>query len=164
MSHHSKHGDARLHINLRLERWHRRWVYGSCAVLFLSGAAWLVARYFLRQPGEFGETVHPLEPWSMKLHGAAVMAVLFFLGTLLNGHIRRAIKARRNRGSGWSMIALLAWLTLSGFVLYYLAGEADRHLWSLAHWAGGLLFGPLVIVHIALGRRTRPPRPVPPPR
>ncbi|HZX29162.1 MAG TPA: DUF4405 domain-containing protein [Telluria sp.] len=155
MSHH-RHTDPRLHINLRLERWHRRALYTVMTVLFGSGALWLIARYFLRQPGEFGETVHPIEPWAIKLHGAAAMAALFFAGTLLNGHIRRALKSRRNLASGWSMIAALALLLASGYGLYYLASEAGRPLWSSAHWIAGLVFGPLAVLHVVLGRRTRP--------
>jgi hypothetical protein len=158
MSHHRNH-DHRLHINLRLERWHRRALYWVLAILFLSGVAWLAARYFLRAPGEFGETVHPLEPWAIKVHGAAAMAALFFTGTLLNGHIRRALKSGRNLGTGWSMIGVLLVLLASGYGLYYLASEAGRPWWSGAHWIVGLAFGPLVVLHIVRGRRSRPQPP-----
>jgi hypothetical protein len=148
--HHSRH-----QINLRLERWHRRWIYAVCALLWASGAAWLLARYFLRAAGEFGETVHPIEPWAIKLHGGAAMVMLFFFGSLLNAHIRRAIKSGRNLGTGWSMIAALALLIATGFGLYYLAGESDRSIWSATHWIIGLAFGALVVLHVVLGRRGR---------
>lgn len=149
---------ARHHVNLRLERWHRRCIYVSVAALLASGAVWLLARYFLRVPGQFGETVHPLEPWAMKFHGASAMLILFFLGSLMNAHIRRALKARRNLASGWAMIATFALLAASGFGLYYIASEGDRPLWSSVHWVAGLALGALVLLHIALGRRGRPAR------
>ncbi|MEC5161819.1 hypothetical protein ACFDR9_002775 [Janthinobacterium sp. CG_23.3] len=149
---------ARHHVNLRLERWHRRCVYLSCAALFASGVAWLLARYCLRAPGQFGETIHPLEPWAMKTHGAAAMVTLFFLGSLMNAHIRRALKAGRNLASGWAMIATFALLVVSGFGLYYLAGESDRPLWSALHWVVGLALGALTVLHIVLGRRANPSR------
>jgi hypothetical protein len=91
---------ARALVNLRLERWHRRSIYVSWAVLAASGAAWLLARYFLRPPGQFGETVHPLEPGAIKLHGAGAMAIVFFLGSLMNSHIRRSLKSGRNLATG----------------------------------------------------------------
>jgi hypothetical protein len=149
---------ARHHINLRLERWHRRCIYASCAALFASGVAWLVLHYFMRPIGQFGETINPLEPWSMKLHGAAAMVMLFFLGSLMNGHIRRALKAGRNLVSGWAMIATMLILIGSGFGLYYLAGESDRLAWSAAHWIVGLGCGLLNVLHIVLGRRSNPHR------
>jgi len=143
----------RLHINLRLERWHRRAIYLSFALLTLSGGAWLIARYFLRPVSEFGETVNPLEPLAMKLHGGAAMLMLFFLGSLMNAHIRRAIKAGHNLLTGWSMIAAMLLLIASGFGLYYLAGEADRPAWSILHWIVGLLGAVLFVLHIVVGRR-----------
>ncbi|QDZ27736.1 DUF4405 domain-containing protein [Noviherbaspirillum sp. UKPF54] len=140
-------------VGLRIERWHRFCIYGVAAWLVATGALWLLAHYFLRPVTEFGEGVHPLEPWSMKLHGAGAMAALFFVGSLLNIHLRRAIKAGRNIVSGWSMIVFLAALSLSGYGLYYLASEQNRPLWSAAHWAVGLLFPGLLILHIVLGRK-----------
>ncbi|MYM22141.1 DUF4405 domain-containing protein [Duganella sp. FT135W] len=144
----------RPHINLRLERWHRRAIYVSLAALLLSGATWLLARYFLRPMTEYGEMVHPLEPLAMKLHGGAAMIVLFFLGSLMNAHIRRAIKAGRNLVTGWSMIALMVTLIASGFGLYYLAGDGDRVIWSIVHWTIGLAGAGLFVLHVVLGRRS----------
>jgi hypothetical protein len=138
----------------RLERWHRLSVYATGVALVLTGAAWLVLRYFMRPVGEFGETVNPFEPWAMKLHGAAAMAALFFVGSMLHLHIRRAVKSRRNLVTGWTMVGTLAFLVLTGYGLYYLAGDADRPLWSVLHWAVGLAAVALFVLHIAVGRRS----------
>lgn len=143
-------------INLRLERWHRHCIYASSLLLLASGIAWLLAHYWLRPVTQFGEAVHPLEPWSMKVHGAGAMSMLFFLGSLMNGHIRRALKAGRNLTSGWSMIVTMLVLVFTGFGLYYLAGESDRPVWSLVHWSVGLALGILFVLHIVLGRRSNP--------
>ena len=140
-------------VDLRPERWQRRCVYGVCAWLVATGVLWLLAHYLMRTVAEFGESVHPLEPWSMKLHGAGAMFALFFIGSLANSHIRRAVKARRNLYSGWSMIAVLAALTVSGYALYYIASEHSRPIWSAAHWIIGLVLPLLLIVHIALAER-----------
>jgi hypothetical protein len=143
------------HVNLRIERWQRRCVYGALALLTASGVLWLIARYWLRHAGEFGETVSPFEPWSMKVHGAAAMLSLFFVGSVLNGHIRRARKSGRNLVSGWTMIALLLLLTGSGYGLYYLVGESGRPFWSAFHWLLGLGLAALVPLHVMLGRKSR---------
>lgn len=149
-----RHRYSRHAINLRLERWHRRAIYLSSALLLFSGAAWLLLHYFLRVAGEFGEMPHPLEPWSMKLHGAAAMLMLFFLGSLLNTHIRRAIKSDRNLLTGWGMIGAMSLLTATGYVLYYVAGDGDRPFWSAAHWIIGLAGSVLFLLHIIIGRRS----------
>lgn len=141
-------------FSFRLERWHRRAIYASGALLLATGVAWLLARYFMRPVSEFGETVHPLEPWSMKLHGAAAMALLFLAGVLLNVHIRRALKAGRNLATGWAMIGTLLFLVLTGYGLYYVAGEADRPVWSVLHWTVGLGAAVLFVLHIVVGRRS----------
>ncbi len=140
-------------VSFRLERWHRWTLYSVGTALLLSGVVWLLAHYFLRVPGEFGETIHPLEHLSMQLHGAVAMLALFFIGSLLNNHIRRANNARRNRLTGWLMIMLLIWLPLSGYALYYLASETNHSIWSLSHWIVGMLLPLLVLWHIQSGRR-----------
>lgn len=142
-------------VSLRLERWQRRCIYAVLAWLTATGMLWLLAHYFMRSVGEFGERIHPLEPWSMKLHGAGAMAALFFIGSLLNLHFRRAIKSGRNLLSGWAMIVFLAALAISGYGLYYLASEESRPLWSIAHWVTGLVLPVLTVLHIVLGRKSR---------
>lgn len=141
-------------LSFKLERWHRRSIYATGVLLLLSGAAWLVLHYFLRPQSEFGESVNPLEPWTMKLHGAAAMASLFFVGSLLHLHVRRALRAGRNVVTGWAMIATLSVLTLTGYGLYYVAGESDRPVWSLLHWSIGFAVTVLFVVHVLVGRRS----------
>lgn len=128
-------------------------MYGICVWLLTSGVLWLLLHYLMRPVGEFGDTMHPFEPWSMKLHGAGAMLGLFFIGSLLNLHIRRALKARRNLASGWAIIGVQAILTISGYGLYYLASEQSRPIWSVLHWGVGLAFPIVMIVHVALGRK-----------
>lgn len=130
-------------------------MYASIWLLLLSGAAWLIARNFLRPIGQFGETIHPFEPWAMKIHGAGTMLMLFFLGSLINSHIRRAIKARRNLATGWAMICVMVALVLTAFGLYYLAVDASRPIWSLIHWVIGLGLAGLIVAHVLCGRASR---------
>ena len=140
------------HPNLRMERWQRRTVYGVIAALTISGVLWLWAHYFLHQNGEFGPVIHPLEIISIKLHGLCAMLTLFFVGSILNGHIRRALKYRHNLTTGWGMVAAMLWLTISGYALYYLVNEGNRSLASWLHVAPGLGLPLLVAWHIRRGR------------
>ena len=140
-------------LQFKLENWHKLSIYAVLTALLLSGIAWLIAHFSLRVMGEFGETVHPLEHWSMQVHGALIVPFAVFVGSLLLQHMRRAHRAHRNRASGWTMIVSLMWLALTGYGLYYFASETARPLWSVAHWVIGCALPALLFLHIFLGRR-----------
>lgn len=128
-------------------------IWASFGLLAASGCLWLIARYALRTQGPFGELPSPLEPLSMKLHGVSLLFMLFFTGSVLHSHIRRAIRSHRNRVSGWLVIAMLVALSGSGEVLYYFASEQARPIWSEVHWITGLLFTLTFVLHPVIGRR-----------
>jgi hypothetical protein len=104
--------------------------------------------------GEFGEQPHPAEPWSLKLHGAAAMAILVILGTLLPTHVRFAWHARRNRPNGIMLISVFAFLILTGYGLYYFGDERLRSWTSCLHLVVGLALPLALILHIRSGRRS----------
>ena len=141
-------------ISFKLERWQRRSIYACGLGLLLSGAAWLVLHFFLRPVSQFGESINPLEPWTMKFHGAAAMAALFLICSVLHLHIRRAIRAGRNLVTGWVLIAMLSFMIVTSYGLYYVAGESDRPLWSLLHWVVGCTAALVFMAHILVGRRS----------
>ena len=134
---------------VRLSPAHRRFLYLTFAILWLSGALWLVAEWF--KDAELGPTRTPLQSQSMKIHGAAMLVYLAMLGTLWT-HIQRGFALQANRLSGSLVIAVNAVLTVSGWILYYLGDDMARDWSSLAHWIVGLAVLPLLIGHILLGR------------
>ena len=139
---------------MRLTSRHRRWFYSASALLFASGAAWLLFRFVLRRPGEFGDLPHPGEPWSMRVHGGAAMLFLVVLGTLVRSHILHGWRLGRNRFSGVGMVAIMFLLTLTGYALYYAGGERLRPVISVMHWGLGLAVPAALLWHIVLGRRS----------
>jgi hypothetical protein len=138
--------------SIRLKRSQRYFLYAVSALLFLSGVAWAFWNY-LRSPGDFETSA---KSWAMKIHGAAAMAILVLIGMLLNGHVRFAWRARRNRPNGSIFLSAFAVLTITGYGLYYAGGESLRAWTSWIHLAVGLALPILLLVHIFLGRRTRP--------
>ena len=92
----------------------------------------------------------------MKIHGAAAMAILVLVGMLLTGHVRFAWRARRNRGNGSPFVGSFGILTITGYGLYYAGGESLRAWTSWIHLVVGLGMSLLLILHIWLGKRTRP--------
>jgi cytochrome b561 len=124
------------------------------ALLFLSGTAWAYWNYFIPSPGAF-ETSS--KAWAMKIHGAAAMAILVLIGTVLTAHVRFAWRADRNRTNGSVFLSAFGVLTITGYGLYYASGERLRAWTSWIHLAVGVLLPVLLLVHIWLGKRTRPP-------
>ena len=140
---------------MRLTGRHRRWFYAASALIFASGAAWLLFRYALRPSGEFEDLPHPGEPWSMRVHGGAAMLFLLMLGTLVRSHIVHGWRLGQNRFSGVAMITIMGLLTLTGYALYYAGGERIRPVISVLHWGLGLAVPAALLWHILMGRRSR---------
>ena len=138
---------------VRLKPLHRRFLYGVLALLFFSGVAWAYWNDLVSSPGDFEMGA---KAWAMKIHGAAAMAILVLVGMLLNGHVRLAWGARRNRGNGSLFLGAFGLLTITGYGLYYVGGESLRAWTSWTHLAVGLALPLLLVLHIWLGKRTRP--------
>jgi len=136
-----------------LKRLQRYFLYAVLALVFLSGVAWAYWNYFVASPGDFQMTA---KAWAMKIHGGAAMAVLVLIGMLLNVHVRFAWRAGRNQMNGSVFLSALAILTISGYGLYYAGGERLRAWTSWIHLAVGLVLPVLLLIHILLGRKTRP--------
>ena len=82
------------------------------------------------------------------------MAALVLLGALIH-HIRRGWTAKKNRVSGSILLAVILFLVITGYGLYYSGDEQLRSLVSRSHtWIGlGLVL--LIPAHVLLGRALR---------
>ncbi len=137
---------------MKLSRRHRTWFYTSFILVFVSGLAGLIFHYGFPK-GE--DQVHPLEPWALKVHGAAAMLVLIILGTLIPAHIKKGWKAGLNRRNGVILISVNLILIITGYLLYYAGGETFRFISSWIHIVIGLLLPGFIIWHVREGRRER---------
>lgn len=138
---------------IRLKRFQRSFLYAVVALLFLTGTAWAYWNYCVPEPRDFESSS---KAWAMKIHGAAAMAILVLVGMLLTSHVRFAWRVRRNRGNGSLFLGAFGILTITGYGLYYAGGETLRAWSSWIHLAVGLALPLLLILHIWLGKRTRP--------
>jgi cation transport ATPase len=144
----------------RLDRPFRLSIYLAVAVLFASGAGWLIADQ-LKESSET-EFLQQAPAYCLIVHGGAAMLTLMLLGALFPVHIGRAWRARKNRATGAVMVLCNAALILTAFGLYYLGSEAVRPWASDIHIAFGLALPLLLIAHVRTGRRRT--RPLDPPR
>jgi hypothetical protein len=143
-----------LHLkSARLARWQIRLLCWSGGLLWVTGVAWLLLHNFGQVEGEFGPEANPWEPWMLRLHGAAMIAALLGLGTLLVVHVWRGWGYRGQRLLGSLLTAVLALLIVTGYLLYYAASETIRPWTSIVHWVIGLVLLPLFLLHYRQGRR-----------
>ena len=133
----------------RLVRWQRVGLYGTGALLTLTGAAWLAVHYGRGA----GDLPHPIEAWLMRLHGLLAFAGVFVLGVLAAGHIPHGwrLSHRRRwehqRSSGMLLCGMGAVLAVSGYALFYFAPESVRPALGWAHAFVGLTMAVLIASH-----------------
>jgi hypothetical protein len=134
-------------FKLRLSLLSELFIYLIFGTLLLTAGVWLWAQSNL-------STDDPLPSLMMKIHGAAAMAALVLLGTLIT-HFRRGWTAKKNRLSGSTLLAVIFFLVVTGYGLYYSGDEQLRSLISRSHtWIGlGLVL--LIPTHVLLGRALR---------
>ncbi|MFO1206559.1 MAG: hypothetical protein U1E63_12655 [Burkholderiales bacterium] len=140
-------------MSIRLGALHKAFVYGLAIALAATGLLWLVPHYMLASKASFGASRHPLEPWALRLHGAAAMGFLIALGSMLPVHVRRAWQIRRNTRTGIAMLVGILLLIVSSYLLYYGSDEELRPWISDVHWALGLVLLPFLFLHDRAGRR-----------
>jgi len=142
---------------VRLGTTARRALYVTIALLMLSGVWWIGVHFadvwFAKREDDLQRLAQ--ESLALKIHGAAAFAILLALGAMGAYHVRRGWGLGRNRSSGAAVVAVCVLLVVTGYALYYLVTDTSRTSISVLHWALGLALVPLLIAHIALGRRSR---------
>jgi hypothetical protein len=122
-------------------------VFGTFAVLWASGALWLVLHHGFAQQTAFGPAQNPWEAPVLRIHGWIAVAGVFLLGWLGGGHILERWGRPGHRMSGYALSAAAAVLVLTGYALYYTTdsfhdGAAVAHevlgaaaiVLALGHW------------------------------
>lgn len=122
-------------------------------IVWGTGVGWLIFHYFVQHKGEFGPEPSPLEPWWLKLHGAAGFAALWTAGLLWAVHVVNGWNSGRRRWTGSFAFAMVCALILTGWLLYYVGDVPARPVISLSHWIGGLALPALYLLHRLLERK-----------
>ena|SRR5438132_619098 len=142
----------------RLPAWQRQSLIAVALLLLATGIVWLGLHYSVGAGA--GGLPHPLEAWSMRLHGLAAFGALFLLGALAGAHIPQGwrMSARHRwahqRGSGAALCVLAGLLAASGWMLYYFAPEPVRPALGWVHAGVGVAMALLAMVHQR--RKSRP--------
>lgn len=128
----------------------KKLLYPTLILLVITGIAWIIGHYFMMIEGEFGPEKHPLEIWSLRVHGLAGFIAILWIGMLVEHHMVSYFKHKRRLWTGLSLALLSAWLGFSGYMLYYLSEDDWRLVFSLGHWIVGLLIVIIFWMHLII--------------
>jgi small-conductance mechanosensitive channel len=137
---------------MRLKTAFRFGLYGIFAILFASGAVWLLADQMKNNADNDTEMWQQAAAFLLSLHGGAAMVTLMLLGALGPMHVQRAWRAKKNRVTGIVSIAMYGLLIATAFGLYYLGSEVLRPWISTIHIAFGLAVPAVITAHVMVGR------------
>jgi hypothetical protein len=138
------------HVN-RLARWQRQTLFVTGTLLLFTGVLWLAVHY--GAGAGVGELPHPIEAWSMRLHGLAAFAALFMFGVLAASHVPQGWRHTfqfhwaGQRKTGLTLCALAVVLAVTGYMLYYFAPETIRPALGWVHALAGVAMGVLILIH-----------------
>ena len=85
----------------------RRAIYAVCALLWVSGCAWLVVHFAFPTTTDFGPGPNPFEPLLLRLHGWVAVCGVFLFGWITANHISDRWRRAPNRVSGFSLAAFV---------------------------------------------------------
>ncbi|MDB6074898.1 MAG: hypothetical protein JWO89_2538 [Verrucomicrobiaceae bacterium] len=142
-------------VALRFPRKAKALLYGNILLSFCTGVVWFALHRWGKVEGEFGTEFNPLEPWLLKIHGASAFLAMMGFGYLLATHVHVGWRSRRNRRLGMTLVGTVALLMLSGYLLYYSAGEDFRSAVSWVHLGLGVSLPLTLGTHVWLGHRRR---------
>ena len=121
----------------------------------LTGVVYGVMRYWPIPEDSMELVAHPSQPHVQHAHILLSAALTLLLGYVAGCHaVPYALgKGRVRRRSGWTLLATVAPMVLSGFALQTSTSEFARSAWSAAHIATSLVWSAGLVIHLALARR-----------
>lgn len=131
----------------------RRIIYISFATAWLSGSGFYILKTFFMQEGEFGPESHPLQYLFLQAHGASSFVMMLMYGFMLGSHIKFAWKKKPIASLDIILMCIPALLMITGYLLYYIAGEYSREIVGLIHLGLGLILPFMLIAHIISHRK-----------
>lgn len=125
----------------------RRLLYVSVLALIVTGVLYAIPRY---ADLYFDLDLVPVVTPSllMKVHGAFALWVTVLLGIIWQAHVRLRMRRPLNRRAGFTLVANVVLLTVTGYLLYYVGGREIREMTSVVHTGLGVAVLVIIVWHV----------------
>lgn len=114
-------------------------------IAWLSGIAFFVLDQWFKVDGEFGLTNHPAQHLFLYIHGGISFILMIVYGYFIGTHVIPAFKYQQHRRLGYMVTSCIGFLSLTGYLLYYLSNKWMRNVVIYSHIGIGFIL-PLVMV------------------
>lgn len=128
-------------VSLRLTIY---FVFGG---VWVTGCTWLALHVYFETPDEFGVARHPWEPTLLWIHGVLSIALAYVFGWIMARHASEAWRQHKRRISGGLLTVVLAVLSISGFLLFFVTSDALQLQSARVHEVIGVLVTLFAIEH-----------------
>ncbi len=122
-------------------------VYLVFGGVWLSGCVWLALHIFFETSSAFGTVPHPWEPILLRIHGILSIALAYLFGWVMARHASEGWRQHRRRLSGGLLTCVVAIVSISGFMLFFVADDVWQLQTGRAHEILGLLVTLFAIEH-----------------
>lgn len=131
-------------------------VWGSTAVVAVTGTALAWMKYVLHTADVFAVVNHPLQPFVLKLHIVSAPFLIFGIGMITMRHIWPHFRSgwKRGRRSGISSALLALPMIGTGYAIQALTNASWLRIIGYVHFVLGMIFAIGALIHyVAIRRR-----------
>ena len=130
----------------RWEAWINHWGWAATAA---TGIAYGVLKYFVRSADPNSRVPHPLAPPLLAAHVLVAPVAVFALGLIFRRHAVAKLASDRpeRRATGSVLIYLAIPLSVTGYVVQVLTGDAARTWTGWSHAGLGLVYALGYLMH-----------------
>ncbi len=143
-------------VGSRIPLWpYRALLFAVLAVAWVSGLSFFVLNTWVTVEGDFGPEKHPWQFTFLRVHGGAAFLMMISFGYLLASHVPAGWRTDRLKKSGAGLVASVAFMVLSAYILYYASDLDFRQYLVYAHVAMGFSLPIQLLLHILQGLKRR---------
>jgi hypothetical protein len=133
----------------------KTWINFVGIGVWFTGLAWVIVHFLIEPKDSLGFASTSPEPLWLKIHGGFAFLALWSGGMLWGIHVLKAWGTQRRRWSGSVLFGAFLILSVTGYLLYYVADDGARHAISWTHWVLGIGLPFAYLAH-RLAKKIRP--------